>query len=272
MHQMPGRRQGQAHRRARHRQGSRAQRRSLQGRYHPGSRGRQDLQGGNLDRGREAQGSRVPRPVLQDADLAQGGLGCKGSIDMWYIRSITRRRLSIALLVFALPLAAGACAPPVGAVRVDPQKVQRELTGNVLSAGDLSGSTRNVLFFHGLSQRFDDDPEAALDTMRKNILAGRTGLDVFPAAAELSFFHAEASGKRSYYLAAAVYAWIFLFPGGGASLPDPLDPRLRMAADLYNRGITLGLASADQALMEMRAGTYELPWGELEVAFDKNRL
>jgi hypothetical protein len=100
----------------------------------------------------------------------------------------------------------------VGAVRVDPQKVPRELTGNVLSAGDLSRSTRNVLFFHGLSERFADDPEAALDTMRKNILAGRTGPDVFPAAAELSFFHAEASGKRSYYLAAAVYAWIFLFP------------------------------------------------------------
>ena len=54
---------------------------------------------------------------------------------------------------------------------------------------------------------------------------------------------------------------IFLFPGGaGASLPDPLDPRLRMAADLYNRGITLGLASADETVMEMRAGTYELPW------------
>ena len=134
----------------------------------------------------------------------------------------------------------------MGAVRVDPQKVQRELTGNVLSTGDLSRSTRNALFFHGLSERFPDDPEAALDTMRKNILAGRTGPDVFPAAAELSFFHAAASGKRSYYLAAAVYAWIFLFPGGaGASCPDPLDPRLRMAADLYNRGITLGLASAD---------------------------
>src|SRR6185295_15806237 len=238
-----------------------------------GPRGRQDLQGRDLDRGREAQGSRLPRPVLQDADLAQGELRRRGSIDMWYIGSMTRRRLSIALLVFALPLAAGACARPVGAVRVDPQKVQRELTGNVLSTGDLSRATRNVLFLHGLSERFDDDPEAALDTMRKNILAGRTGRDVFPAAAELSFFHAEASGKRSYYLAAAVYAWIFLFPGGdGASLPDPLDPRLRMAADLYNRGITLGLASADETVMEMRAGTYELPWGELEVAFDKNRL
>ena len=196
-----------------------------------------------------------------------------GLIDMWHMRSMTCRRTSIALLVFALPLAAGACARPVGAVRVDPQKVQRELTGNVLSTGDLSRATRNVLFLHGLSEQFADEPEAALDTMRKNILAGRTGRDVFPAAAELSFFHAETSGKRSYYLAAAVYAWMFLFPDGdGARLPDPLDPRLRMAADLYNRGITLGLASADETVMEMRAGTYELPWGELEVAFDKNRL
>src|SRR2546427_4600809 len=128
------------------------------------------------------------------------------------MRSMTCRRLRIALLVLALPLIAGACAAPVGAVRVDAQIVQRELTGNVLNTGELSRSTRNVLFFHGLSERFDEDSEAALDTMRKNIVAGLTGRDVFPAAAELSFFHAEASGKRSYYLAAAVYAWIFLFP------------------------------------------------------------
>src|SRR5262245_50643475 len=188
------------------------------------------------------------------------------------MRSMTCRRLRITLLVLALPLVAGACAAPVGAVRVDAQIVQRELTGNVLNTGELSRSTRNVLFFHGLSERFDDDPEAALETMRKHIVAGLTGRDVFPAAAELSFFHAEASGKRSYYLAAAVYAWTFLFPDGGASLPDPLDPRLRMAADLYNRGIALGLASPDKTVVEMRAGTYELPWGELDVAFDKERL
>ena len=193
-------------------------------------------------------------------------------MNMRHMRSMKRYRLSTALLILALPLIAGACAAPVSAVRVDPKRVQRELTGNVLNTGDLSRSTRNVLFLHGLSERFDDDPDAALETMRQNILAGRTGRDVFPAAAELSFFHAEASGRRSYYLAAAVYAWIFLFPDGGASLPDPLDPRLRMAADLYNRGITLGLASPDETVMEMRAGTYELPWGELDVAFDKDRL
>jgi len=178
----------------------------------------------------------------------------------------------LALLVLAIPLVAGACAPPVGAVRVSPRSVQRELTGNVLSTGELSRSTRNVLFLHGLSERFEDDPEAALDTMRSHIVAGLTGSNVFPAIAELSFLHAEQSGKRSYYLAAAVYAWAFLFPDGGASPPDPLDPRLRMAADLYNRAITLGLASPDGTTMEMSAGTHELPWGRLEVAFDQERL
>jgi hypothetical protein len=87
--------------------------------------------------------------------------------------SMTSRQLSIALLVFALPLAAGACARPVGAVRLDAQKVQRDLTGNILSTGDLSRSTRNILFLHGISERFADGPEAALDTVGKNLLAAQ---------------------------------------------------------------------------------------------------
>jgi len=63
----------------------------------------------------------------------------------------------------ALALAAGACSPPVRAVRVDARRVQRELTGNVLNTGELSRSTRNVLFFYGRTERFDDEPEAVLN-------------------------------------------------------------------------------------------------------------
>src|SRR5262249_59909690 len=98
---------------------------------------------------------------------------------------------------------------------------------------------------HGLRARFDEEPEAALDEIRKDILAGNGGPDEIVAASELSFLYAETSGKRSYHLASAVYAWIFLFPDGGTNPPDPWDPRLRMAADLYNRSIALGLASPD---------------------------
>ena len=157
---------------------------------------------------------------------------------------MTWQRRLLAMLASALPLVAAACAPPVGAVRVDPQVVQCELTGSVLTTGELSRSAKNALFLHGLNHNFEDEPEAALGRLRDDILAGRGGQDLMPAAAELSFFDADQSGNRSYYLAAAVYAWIFLFPDeSGERPPDPLDPRLRMAADLYNRGITLGLSS-----------------------------
>lgn len=151
--------------------------------------------------------------------------------------------------------------------------VQRELTGNVLTTGELSRSTRNVLFLHGLLHRYEDDPEAALARMRDDVLAGRSGRNSMPAAAELPFFHAERSGDKAYYFAAAIYAWIFLFPDDpGARIPDALDPRVRLAADLYNRGITLGLSSPDGREVEMRAGTCALPWGTLEIAFDDGQL
>ena len=180
------------------------------------------------------------------------------------------RRVLPALLASAMALLASACAPPVGAVRVDPKIVQRELTGSVLTTGSPSRSTRNILFLSGLSEKWEDEPEAALELLRKAIISGTLGHGLSPAASELSFLHAEQTGTRAYYLAAAVYAWIYLFDSPAP--PDPFDPRLRMAADLYNRAIALGLASPDGAVVELRGGTYELPWGTLEVAFDKKEL
>ena len=43
------------------------------------------------------------------------------------------------------------------------------------------------------------------------------GEALLAALAELSFLHAEKSGDRSYYLAAAVYAYALLFPGSPAA-------------------------------------------------------
>jgi pimeloyl-ACP methyl ester carboxylesterase len=175
-------------------------------------------------------------------------------------------------LLLALPFMASACAAPVTAVRVDAKVVQRELTGNVLTTGEPSRFTRNQLFIHGLDVAFEEKPEERLEQFRKIILAGQAGPGELCAAAELSFLHAEASGNTAYYLASAVYAWMFLFPDGKGLPLEPFDPRVRMAADLYNRSITLALASDDGAEVELRSGTYLLPWGELEVAFDRAQL
>lgn len=101
------------------------------------------------------------------------------------------------------------------------------------------------------------------------MVASRQGKeDEFFALAELSFLHGENTGKKAYYLAAAVYAFAFLFPDEADTPPNAFDPRLRVAAELYNRGLAEGFASAEGTEVELRAGVYPLPFGELEVEFD----
>ncbi len=171
-----------------------------------------------------------------------------------------------------LSLVIGACASPISVTRADPRDVQRELTKNVLSAGEPSTFSQIVINRADLHGKFDDDPEGTLRTLHSEIAAnGRTSDQLF-ALAELSFLHAERSHKQEYYLAAAIYAYAFLFPPlGEASLP-PYDPRFRDACDLYNRALTGAFRSQDGTEVEPRAGVFPLPFGQLDVAFDPAQL
>ena len=136
-----------------------------------------------------------------------------------------------------------ACGPPVGVSRVSPRDVSRDLTRSALNSSTPSEFSQNVLHRWDLRERFRRDPEAALAQLHQLVVEGRGRDTTLFALAELSFAHAEATGKRDYYLEAAVSAWAFLFPGGEGERPDEFDPRLRIAADLYNRGLTRALAS-----------------------------
>jgi hypothetical protein len=71
------------------------------------------------------------------------------------------RRLASVCALVCLVLSGG-CATPVGVERADPPIVHRELTGNVLSTGELSGFTQNALRGSGLMELAADDPKAAL--------------------------------------------------------------------------------------------------------------
>ena len=187
-------------------------------------------------------------------------------------RAITiRRRVAIGL-VFLLPLMLVGCSAPVTVERVDPRTVHRELTANVLTVGEESGASRIVLDRWDLTERFESDPEGALAQLHAALVGGIAGRDELFALAELSFLHAEETGKQEYYLAAAVYAYALLFPRDAAAPLYPVDRRLRVAADLYNRGLTSGFALADRSGIELRGGTYALPFGELTVNLDPKWL
>jgi hypothetical protein len=186
-------------------------------------------------------------------------------------RTRHRRHTWLAAAIVTALLAAG-CAIPIRAQRVDARRVHRQLTSNVLTTGELSQATRNVLYVSDLVARYEDDPRGALAAAHAALVAGTLQPQELAALAELAFHHAEHGGGRPYFLASALYAWAYLFPNDERVAPDAFDPRFRLACDLYNRGVTAGLMAADGQTVDLRPATLSLPFGVLDVAFDPARL
>jgi len=181
------------------------------------------------------------------------------------------RGRGLALLV-VLCLALAACAGPVGTVRTDPKDVLRDLSLSATTTGEPSLPTRNVLFEYGLFEAFGERPEAVIDQLHRAMVARRGDDDLLFALAELSFLHGQATAKPAYRMAAAVYAYAFLFPEGDGGAPGRFDPRVTIAADLYNWALAAAFASEDRSEVIPRGGTFELPFGRIEVAFDPSAL
>jgi len=171
-----------------------------------------------------------------------------------------------ALLLLFLCFVSG-CATPIGVTRGSTQDSYFALTTNVLSSGKPSSWSTQALQRSNLLERYDEDPEAALLGMRKTFDTSIAPDQLF-ALSELSFYYGERSGKREHYRASAVYAYAFLFPEDGTPPPDPLDPRRRLAADLYNLSLVLGLDSPDTDEVVFEDGKLALPFGEVELSVD----
>jgi pimeloyl-ACP methyl ester carboxylesterase len=171
-----------------------------------------------------------------------------------------------------LSLATIACSTPISVTKVDPAIIQRELATSAVANGEPSDATRTVLEEEGLIGLFKDDPNGTLDKLHSAVTSGRRRERALFALAEISYIHGVKTGDRRYYLGAAVYAWAFLFPENPQDEPDRFDRRLREAADLYNHGLAEAFKSDDRATVELRAGVFSLPFGELEVAFDPSML
>ena len=179
----------------------------------------------------------------------------------------------LAVLLTLVFLVTG-CSTPIGVVRGTTQEVYYALTANVLSAGEPSSLSKQVLQRNNLVERFDADPAGTLAQLHKS-LSALVGDDLAMqhrlfGLSELSFYHAEQSGKSEDYLASAIYAYAFLFPEQGARQLDPLDPRLRLAADLYNLGLVRGLAAPAGEEVVLQEGKLSLPFGELDLSVDQS--
>ncbi len=179
-------------------------------------------------------------------------------------------RRSPALALACLVACALACASPVGVERQDPRKVRAQLAANVLAAGELSHDTELVLQAVGVSAENDRQLVHSLDALHALLPTAPHPPDVLYALAELSFLHGDREGGASAYAAAAVYAWAFLFPEDPADRPSVLDPRTRVAADLYNRGLARGLREAEAEVADLSSRTVTLSFGTLVVTSPKD--
>lgn len=177
------------------------------------------------------------------------------------------RARTIALLA-CIALLSGCAISPIGVRRSDPDEVSRRITANALTENRPSIDTTNVLYRRGLYYDFEKSPARTLITLH-NIAVAEDDADTWFALAELSFLYSDRSHDRKYSIMAAIYAWSFLF--GGES-PEPFDPRLRVASDLYNRGLTQGLEESRKRGVVLAGSTTQLPIGQITIDFDPSAL
>jgi pimeloyl-ACP methyl ester carboxylesterase len=191
------------------------------------------------------------------------------------------------------------CRAPVGVHEVPRQAAHRVLTANAISRDEASIASRTVLLRMGLFERFQTDPEGALQALHdwalETTIEGSRLDEVF-ALAELSFLHAQARERRCqigfvarrdprfatrqlarsgcpspapYYLAAAVYAYVFMFPDPPVPGRSLLDPRNRTAADLYNLALISILDISEGGLeVPPELATFHLGSFEVEIEED----
>jgi pimeloyl-ACP methyl ester carboxylesterase len=160
-----------------------------------------------------------------------------------------------------LLLLASACATPVGVSVAKPRAIHRYLTQSALSADQPSTFSEIELRRYDLLKAFRHDPDAALARLHELALAQGLPPEALFALAELSFLHAEDDQDPGRFAASALYAYAFLFPEEAREPLDPLDPRSRIAADLYNRALASAFRRERGGEIVPREGGLDLPFG-----------
>jgi pimeloyl-ACP methyl ester carboxylesterase len=79
----------------------------------------------------------------------------------------------------------------------------------------------------------------------------------------------ETRDPQDYYLASAIYAWLFLFSDSAGEKPSAFDERFRDACDLYNYALGWALTSRDSTNGNavLASGVRRLPSGSVDVEF-----
>jgi len=187
------------------------------------------------------------------------------------------RNLALALLLALL----AACRTPVGTDHVSMRQAQRQIDKSVLNLGVPSSDTLRILHRYDLEKLFARDRFAAIDELHRRTARDDRRDQIF-ALAELSYLHADELSAAvkpgawraapDFYLASAIYSWLYLFGDGPEPRPGPFDRRFRIACDLYSRATALAFMNprATNAGLVLRAGERHVGHGSVMVELNTN--
>lgn len=178
------------------------------------------------------------------------------------------RLLGVGVSILAVGLVA--CGPPVTVQRVSPRDVYAGDSASILDSGEWTRFTNIELHRTGVSQ--DKQRRDMLIKMHERLVEDGWRESLL-GLAEIAYLEGHRTGRRSDYLGATVYAYLYLF-GKGLIGPEPTawDPRTRIAADVYNRALARAFASDDGEHFLLESSTRRLPIGQIAVSVPETSL
>jgi pimeloyl-ACP methyl ester carboxylesterase len=180
-------------------------------------------------------------------------------------------------LACALALLLAACVAPVTVEQTDGRTSYQRLNRNALSSNAPSEASLNTLRQRALLETYALYPVETIRALHGWMLIDESPADDLFALSELSYLQARGlQGReeeaRPDYLAAAIYAYAFLFPEDPRQRPDPYDPRFRWACDLYNLSLSAALSNPEGTSAALLAGRQTLPFGSIDITPDDTAL
>lgn len=178
----------------------------------------------------------------------------------------------MAIALVAWPALAGCLAPRLVGVRpVSLEEGRREFDTCALEGDRLSALTREVLSLRDLEPLLASDPVGVLATLHAQALAEPQRPTLF-ALAETSYWLAKNRQDRGCFLAAALYAYLYLLDESAGPPPSPYDRRFRWAVDIHNQALLRVGSKYDSEKYTLPAGEYALPIGKVSIRVDSSFL
>jgi pimeloyl-ACP methyl ester carboxylesterase len=183
----------------------------------------------------------------------------------------SKKRTWMRVVFFLMPLffLAG-CATPIGTREVGIRRTYEEINVTAIKEDAYSDASADVLHRFFLAEAFKKDPHKTIEVLHEKACADDRR-DLLYALSELSYLTASQIPKtstskrdqaRSYYLASAIYAYLYLLGERGGAPPSPFDRRYRVACDLYNTAIAQSI-KIRKNVEGFKEGPRQLPIGTI---------